>query len=177
MKIHSTGGIIHTNMNGDLAGYGPVWFYEAGIANILSLARLRQQGYIITYSSINGNTFNVITSDGTERMFKQSDNGFFLDTESDKNSGVSLINTMNYNQYKYSNKSYLQALLAQRIQRVIGRPSNCDYIHILNNNLLPNIPISSNDITTAEDIFGPDIGSLKGKTTRKTPTYPYRYVH
>jgi hypothetical protein len=63
----------------------------------------------------------------------------------------------------------LQALLAQRIQRVIGRSSTHDYIHILNNNLLPNIPISSNDITTAEDIFGPDIGSLNGKTTRKTP--------
>jgi hypothetical protein len=77
MKIHSTGGIIHTNMIGDLTGYGPVWFYEAVIANILSLARLRQQGYVITYSSINGNTFNVMKSDGTERMFKQSDNGFF----------------------------------------------------------------------------------------------------
>jgi hypothetical protein len=76
---------------------------------------------------------------------------------------------VNYNQYKYSNKSYLHVLLAQRIQRVIGRPITCDYIHILNNNLLPNIPISSNDITTAEDIFGPDIGSLKGKTTRKIP--------
>jgi hypothetical protein len=63
----------------------------------------------------------------------------------------------------------LQALLTRRIQRVIGRPSTHDYIHILNNNLLPNIPISSNDITTAEDIFRPDIGSLKGKTTRKTP--------
>jgi hypothetical protein len=127
MKIHSTSGIIHTNMIGDLAGYGPVWFYEAGIANILSLAHLRQQGYIITYSSINGNTFNVIKSDGTERMFKQSDNGlFFLDTECDKNSGVSLIDTVNYNQYNYSNKSYLQALLVQRIQRVIGRPSTCD---------------------------------------------------
>jgi hypothetical protein len=78
MKIHSTGGITYTNMIGDLAGYGPVWFYESGIANILSLARLRQQGYIITYSSIDGNTFNVIKSDGTERIFKQSDNGFFL---------------------------------------------------------------------------------------------------
>jgi hypothetical protein len=33
---------------------------------------------------------------------------------------------------------------------------------------LPNIPLSSNKITTAEDIFGPDIGSLKGKNKRKT---------
>jgi hypothetical protein len=82
MKIHLTGGIIHTNMIGDLAGYGPVWFYKAGIANILSLAHLCQQGYIIIYSNINGNTFNVIKSDGTERMFKQSDNRLFLWTPS-----------------------------------------------------------------------------------------------
>jgi hypothetical protein len=78
MKIHSTGSIIHRNMIEDFAGYGPVWFYETGIANILSLADLCQQGYIITYSSINGSTFNVIKSDGTERMFKQSDNVLFF---------------------------------------------------------------------------------------------------
>jgi hypothetical protein len=54
------------DMIGDLPGYGPVWYQESGIANILSLSRLHEQGYIISYSSVDGNTFNVIKSDSIE---------------------------------------------------------------------------------------------------------------
>ena len=35
-------------------------------------------------------------------------------------------------------------------------------------NQLPNCPISTNDVVAEGAIFGPDIGVLKGKTTRKT---------
>jgi hypothetical protein len=55
MRIHSTGGASHTDMVGNLSGYGTVWYQPNGIANILSLACLRQQGYGITYSSEDDN--------------------------------------------------------------------------------------------------------------------------
>jgi hypothetical protein len=38
MHIDSTGGVSHTNLIGELPGYGTVWYHKGGIANILSLA-------------------------------------------------------------------------------------------------------------------------------------------
>ena len=170
MNIHSTGGVSHTDMVGDLPGYGTVWYQPRGIANILSLARLRTQGYVITYSSENGNEFTVTKKDGTARIFKQSDKGlYYLETMQSKPYDAVLINTVTDNQYKYSNKDYSQALLARKIQRIIGRPSTRQFVSILNNNLLPNTPVTYHDVMAAENIFGPDIGSLKGKTVRQTP--------
>jgi len=39
----------------------------------------------------------------------------------------------------------------------------------VDNNLLPNCPITHRDIVAAEHIFGPDFGSLKGKMVQSTP--------
>jgi len=42
-------------------------------------------------------------------------------------------------------------------------------MEIVERNLLPNCPINRKDILAAEDIFGPDLGIIKGKTVRHTP--------
>ena len=47
----------------------------------------------------------------------------------------------------------------------------------MENNLIPNCPVSRRDIVTAEHIFGPDVGSLRGKTTRKQPIGVGLYNH
>ena len=59
MNILSTGGVSHTEFIGNLPGYGTVWYQPNGIANILSLARLCKQGYVITYSRNIGNKLTV----------------------------------------------------------------------------------------------------------------------
>jgi hypothetical protein len=43
-------------------------------------------------------------------------------------------------------------------------PSAQSYGKIVDSNLLPNCPISREDIANAEHLFGPNIGALKGKT-------------
>ena len=52
---------------------------------------------------------------------------------------------------------------------MIGRPTTRAFIHYIENNLLPNCPVNRRDVLRAEQIFGPDIGSLKGKTVRRQP--------
>ena len=47
----------------------------------------------------------------------------------------------------------------------------------MENNLIPNCPVTRRDIVAAEHIFGPDVGSLKGKATRKQPIGVGLYNH
>ena len=54
MDIHCNAGVTSTNMVGDLKGYGTVWYHPKGIANILSLNRVKEK-YQVTYDSHNGN--------------------------------------------------------------------------------------------------------------------------
>jgi hypothetical protein len=51
----------------------------------------------------------------------------------------------------------------------LGRPSVQDFVQIFQHKLLPNCPVTVADIRAAEHIFGPDIGSLRGKTTPRCP--------
>ena len=83
--------------------------------------------------------------------------------------GTVLVTTIADNNSSFSNADYSQAMLAQKIQKIIGRPTTRAFIYFIENNLLPNCPVNCRDVLRAEQIFGPDIGSLKGKTVRQQP--------
>ena len=51
----------------------------------------------------------------------------------------------------------------------VGRPSDKDFIKILKTSSLPNCPVTPRDVIIANKLFGPDVGALKGKTTRRSP--------
>ena len=166
MKIHCNAGVATTNLVGDLAGYGTVWLHADGIANILSLSRVKEHGYRVTYDSDGGNKFIVNKSDGTVRVFKESDRGlYYLDTS--ENVAVTMVNTVAQNKENYTNRAYGRAVLARNIQKLIGRPTSAEFVKIVGLNLIPNCPVTREDIMNADRIFGPDVGSLKGKTVRR----------
>ena len=80
---------------------------------------------------------------------------------------MALINTIAANKSRYTKRDYLCAVSARKTQNMIGRPSVPDYIRIVDNRLLRNCPVTRDDIIAVEDIFGPNLGSLKGKMTRR----------
>jgi hypothetical protein len=170
MEIHCNASIAITNLIGDLDGYGPVWYHPSGIANILSLLRVKEHGYRVTYDSNGDNTFTVFKTDGNSRVFSESERGlYYLDTGANMhNTSAVMINTVADNKAKITTRANARAVLARNIQKMIGRPTTKEFAKIVEMNLLRNCPVTRNDIMNAEKIFGPDIGSLKGKTVRRS---------
>ena len=139
----------------------------------------------MTYDSNNGNLFVVHKPDGGHpRKFHQSNQGlFYMDTSSDDGNvlittddksciteSTTLVNTVDDNKNKYSQREYSQALVARKLQQTVGRPSTRTFMSLVDRNVIPNCPITRKDIVNAKLILGPDLGSLKGKTTCKTST-------
>ncbi len=71
---------------------------------------------------------------------------------------------------EYLRRNVEKAQLARCVQNILMFPSVHTFTHIANKNQLPNFPIQQSDIIAAEQIFGPNLGALKGKTTKQRST-------
>ena len=95
-----------------------------------------------------------------------------------------LITTVDNNKSKLSALDLTQAKRARALQRRLGRPSILDYIHYAYMNMIPNCPITVQDVKNTEVIWGPDLGCVKGKTARQmspkvrveNTSIPYQYA-
>jgi hypothetical protein len=83
--------------------------------------------------------------------------------------GTVLTTTVDGNRKNFSQRDYSQAKLAREIQSRIGYPSTSTFLKIVDENQLPNIPVSRRDILNAELIFGPNVDALRGRTVRQAP--------
>ena len=172
VRVHCNAGSHLTNLVGDLPGYRTVWYDPKAIANILSLRRV-QDHYHITYDSSH-RKFIVSMPSGMEFAFHESEGGLhYLDTthqQGEQRQGhVVAVNTVKDNKKNFMNNDYLRAIRARELQVTVGRPSDKDLIKILKTSSLPNCPVTPRDILIANKLFGPGVGALKGKTTRRGP--------
>ena len=78
-----------------------------------------------------------------------------------------LVTTVDGNKSAFPKIQVRQAEAARRLQQAIGRPSDRRLKEIIAARALPNCTVTEQDVDNARLIFGPDIGSLKGKTVRK----------
>ena len=176
LRINTQAGTTTTNLKGTVPGYGEVWYTPKGIANILSLGEVKVQRDV-EYDSKKGDQFEVTARDGSKKIFKRSAHGlYYFDMTplmgrrlSQGAGATSLLSTVALNKAKYTVSDCQRAEKARAVQRIIARPSTARYKELVRNNRIPHCDVTVQDIINAEDIFGPDVGSLKGKTVRRAP--------
>jgi hypothetical protein len=165
-RISCKAGTAETNLIGDLPGHPfPVWFHPKGIANVLSPHRVSQHCQVEHDSSETGACFHVRKQDGTALDFQPSVSG--LHCYDSREHGITFAQIVAKMKEKYTVRACKRAVVARKLQDVVGRPSTRDHVKIVEGEMLRNCPITRADILAAEDIFGPNMGSLKGKTVRR----------
>jgi len=182
LQIQSNGGTLETNMRGKVKNYGDVWYSEASMANILALSNVRKKFSVrfVTNPNDSKSAFEVTRADGSVMKFVEHEIGLYVYDVNNSNvennnklnqiSTYAFVNTVVENMEHFSKKEIERAKTARELYIKIGRPSRKSFIHIVNNNLIRECPITCDDINRAEHIFGPDIGTLKGKTVRTQPS-------
>ena len=79
------------------------------------------------------------------------------------------VSTIRENMKMFTPREVANAKKARGLYQTLGTPSITDFKAIVWSNTIRGCPVTLEHIDTAEQIFGPDIGTLKGKTTRRRP--------
>ena len=121
LKIVSTGGVSYTNKMGYLCGYDWVWYHQGGIANILSLARVKEK-IRVTFDSSKDNMFHIHFGGDKIRSYRESNKGLYYNDFREQEGDV-FVNTVKHNKTKHSQQAYTCALNARILQNKLTGPS------------------------------------------------------
>ena len=175
VRVHSNRGFQDSTLVGTLKNFGPVWFNPNSLANILSLSEVPKQCRV-TMDSHAENTLIIHKRDGSMMKFKNYKNGLYYYDATTNNSkpsvtSYSFLSTVRDNKTNFTRREIEEAERARVLMWNIGRLSQSDFEHTLGHSLIRNCPVTLADAKRALFIWGPDLGSIKGKMVHKTPLH------
>ena len=120
----------------------------------------------MSYNSTGENKLLAHLPRGKIRSFTQYERGLFYPDMASWEKV--LVNTVDYNTSKYFKQNYNRALLEQKLQYKIDLPSHRHLVKMVEEKVqMLNCPLNLDDVRGAEDIWGGNIGCLKGNTPRQ----------
>ena len=78
-----------------------------------------------------------------------------------------LVNSVAHNKLKYTTREVKDADTARDLSSRLGYPSVTSLVQLINAGSIINCPVTARDIARAYDIYGPELGILKGKSTKQ----------
>ena len=145
------------------------WFNPHTITNIFSYSEMAKQ-HCITYNSETEDACIVHLPDKQVKFTKTEQGLYIFKPKINKtsNTKAQFFNTIDKNKNFFTCQQVEKAKRARELYYALGTPSLADFKSIIRMNLITSNLIMQEDIAITEQVFEPDISSLKGKTTRKT---------
>ena len=144
LTVYTNGGKQVSRLVGDIPNFGEVWYNPQSLANILSLAAVRQQCRV-TMDTAGDPSITVHRRDGTVMLFKESPMGlYYFDVSDHSNftSSPSAPYLFLNNATGYSPREVEGADRARILYRQLGRPSQRDFLDALAHNVIQNCPVT-----------------------------------
>ena len=172
LSVRCNAGVRTTQLKGYLGDFPePVWFDPGGVANVLSLHIIIKY-YRVSYDSAVSDEFLIEVSSDTTLHFTPAAKGLYAYSEcrGSRSTAWAFVTTVTDKRDLYTKRAYQDAVTARQAQNIMMFPGVRQLYKIADQNLLRNSPITRADIRAAEDIFGPNLGALKGKTPARRST-------
>ena len=80
-----------------------------------------------------------------------------------------MVTTVADNMKKYAKREIADAKVARNLCHGVGCPTIENFKHIIKQKIIKNNPVTTRDVDIAADIWGTDVGYIKGNNTRSKP--------
>ena len=167
LLLATNAGVLSTSHTATLPGYGSVWFNEDAITNVVSLYNMTQK-YRVTFDSAVEQAF-IVHSTPPMRFVRNRENLYVYIPDPSLHTGTNFVNTVSENMSYYTKRQVERATEARKLLQSLAYPTMSDLKAIIKMNSIQDCPVTVEDVDMAERIFGKDIASIKGKSTRSKP--------
>ena len=190
LALATNGGPFVSSTKGNIPGCCETWVEVGSMTNILSLAKLSDT-FRITMDTAVKNAFQVHTPHGILKFKRgEGSNIYYANLETfagrarqgndapsqNVNIGHAVshphcqfIETVKENARFYTPRQRERAREARRFLHLVACPTTSDLKNMITTNFISDCPVTHDDVNIAEDIYGFDRGSKRGKETRSRP--------
>jgi hypothetical protein len=168
VEITGIGGKLSVNLIGDFENITKVYYHPDCVANILSFFDIAEN-HDVSYNR-RFNQFTVCIDDRSA-IFKPFGKLYVWRFLNDQEHIY--VNTVEDNKTKFTEREIKSAKKARDLRAKLGYPSTKDLKELLLSSQGASFEVTPQDLCNAIAIWGPDLGSLKGKSTRR----PTEHVH
>jgi hypothetical protein len=170
LELATNAGTRTTKKIADKPGYGMVWYDKTATANIFGLSGLKKN-HRGTYDSAKEDSF-IDHMNNNALKFECNPKGLYTSKVSDEylKKQSHLINMVKENRVGYTQRQFEQAKRAQELYQIVGTRTIELFKTLIKMNAIKNGPVTTEDVNKAKKIFGADILSLRGKSTRRKST-------